>query len=147
MRTPALRSTTTPARSPAFIVGNRRLGTGDTRKILRFNAGDMACYPLGFLGMGGGRDLCLLLRERTGLHHHKPAILLAQATIRILHVDTADDTLAAPASEPLLVGATGFFESDREGRLLLSPSLQFLPHRTRTRYPCDQSDRLLDTEA
>jgi hypothetical protein len=69
----------------------------------------MVCHPLGFLGMGAARGLRLVLGERTGMPHHTPDRLLLRATIRLLHVNAAEGTLAAPASGPLLRGAPGLF--------------------------------------
>src|SRR5262245_41325737 len=100
----------TPPLATPGVLGDGRLGVGDTGKPPRFHVLDVLCDTLGFLGLGGGIRRRCLVGQLTGVDDQKAYVCHIKAPISVLHGHAADDTLPMPASRRLLPGPPRFFE-------------------------------------
>jgi hypothetical protein len=64
---------------------------------------DVRCDGFGFLRLRGGIGLRLLLRQLARMHHDKAQFLLGDPSRAILHLDSAEHTVAMPAARRLVL--------------------------------------------
>ena len=83
-----------------FINRNGGFGVSSTRIVLGCNLLAMRLHLHRFLGLCGGRCCRLLLRRGAGIHYKEPEIRLPTLAIRILHLDTPEDTLGFQEHRP-----------------------------------------------
>src|SRR5918997_3175666 len=128
MVTPWPRLASTPPLATPFVLGNGHLCVGGTGKPLRFHALDMLCDTLGCLGLGSGICRRRLMGQLAGVDHQKAYLCQVEASVRVLHWHTADDTLPMPLPGRLLPRSAGLFEQQGQGSLCLPPRLYLLAH-------------------
>jgi hypothetical protein len=101
----------------------------------------------GFLRLGSGIGLGLLLRQLTRMNHDKAHLLLHDAPVTVLHLNLSQHTLPMPAAGLLVLGSSGFFYQEGQGGLLLAPCFQLGADRTGAWHQGDQANPFLQTEA
>jgi hypothetical protein len=97
----------------------------------------------GFLRLGHGRGLGLLLRQLTRMHHDQAHRLLSDPPIAVLHLDRPHDALPMPASWRLVLGPRRCLHPQGQRRRLRPPRVEGLPHGTDARDYGHQTDPLL----
>jgi hypothetical protein len=105
----------------AFIDRDGRFGVCRTGIRWRRDGLDMRRHLVRFLGGCCGSRLGFPLGQGTRRHDHTPECLLADVTIRGLHVNPAEDTLAPPTAGDLLGPTARVCQSEWQGRVLASP--------------------------
>jgi len=118
----------------AFIVGDGCLGVGGTSKPAGFNAPDVLCETLGFLGLGCGICHRALVGQLAGVDRQEAYLCHVAASVSVFHFHLADATGSMPAAWRLLAGAARFCEQERQRSMLLAPYLYLLAHRTGARH-------------
>ena len=83
----------TPPLPTAFILSDGGFRICHTRKPPRLHTPHMVGEPFGFLGLGDGRGIALLLGQLNGVHHHKAQGFLGHPPITILYGDLDEMTL------------------------------------------------------
>ena len=91
---------------------------------------DVRCDGFGFLLLGGGRGLGLLLRQVARMHHEKAPRFLPHPPIAVLDLHRPDDAWPMPLAARCVLGPPRLFHSEGQGGVLLSPGCQLLAHRT-----------------
>jgi hypothetical protein len=77
------------------------------------------------------------------MHHKQPECCLANASVRILHIDVTEDTGTPPTAGHLLLRTARFFKEDGPYALLAAPGLHLLPDRTGAGHACHEAALLL----
>ena len=93
----------------------------------------VVCHGLGFLLLGDGIRLGLLLGQLIRMHHDKTQFLLCDPSLAVLHLDPADDALPMPTSGCFVPGPPRFLHQEGQGGLLAPPGFEFLPYGTGAR--------------
>src|SRR5262245_16716146 len=146
MVTPRPRLAPTPPLATPFVLGNGGLRIGGTGKPAGFHALDVLCYTRGLFSLGGCIGHSRLRGQLAGVHDKKTEVFYRQSPVRVFHFHLADDTASVPASRRLLAGPARFFKEQGQRAMLLTPRLQRLAHRTRTRHQRDQAHALLQAQ-
>jgi hypothetical protein len=126
-----------------FVLGNRRLGIGDTRKPPSLDTLDVLCDLGSFPRLSCGTGFRSLGGQLAGVDDEKAELGHVLPPVSVFHGHAASDTLPVPAARRLLTRAARFFEQERQRAVLLAPRLQLLAHRTRARDKRDQAHALL----
>src|SRR5688572_21165993 len=98
----------TPSLPLAFILSNSAFRIGHTRKPPGFQTPHIRSEHLGFLGLGNGIGMALLLGQLTGVHHHKAQRFLDYPPVAILYSDLSRDALPPPTAGCLSLSAAWF---------------------------------------
>jgi hypothetical protein len=147
MVTPGPRLTPTPPLAMPFVLGNSRLGIGDTRKPPSFDTLDVLCDLGGFLRLSCGIGFSSLGGQLARVDDEKAELGHVLSPVSIFHGHVASDALPVPAARWLLTRAARFFEQERQRAALLAPRFQLLAYHTRARDERDQADTLLYSDA
>jgi hypothetical protein len=140
MLAPETRRAAPPARPPACIAGNGRLGVGRTGTPAGCHARDGLGDALGLLGVGGGVGAGRLLSQWAGVYAAKTARGHRKPPVRVFHGHWACATVPVPAPSGLLPCPAWLFEQQRQRPLRLAPRRSLLPPRTGARRQRDEPD-------
>jgi hypothetical protein len=101
----------------------------------------------GFLRLGSGIGLGVLLRQLTRMDHDEAHLLRRDAPFTVLHLNLSQHTVPMPAAGLLVLGPSGFFYQEGQGGWLLAPCFQLGADGTGAWHQGDQANPLLQTEA
>src|SRR5262245_37773844 len=105
MIAPGAWAATSSALLLALICCQGGFGIRQAGKPLRLDTLGVVCHRLGFLRLGDGIRLGLLLRELTRMHHDKTERFSSNPSVAVLDLDLAHHTLPMPAAGWLILGA------------------------------------------
>jgi hypothetical protein len=94
----------------------------------------MVCHRLGFLRLGAGICLGLLLGQLTRMHHHKAQGFLRDPSLLVLHLHLVEHAVPMPATGRFVLRPPRFLQEERQGGLLAPPGFEFLPDGTGARH-------------
>ena len=132
---------------PALSRRDGGCGIRLTGKPLGLSLLDVRRDGLGFLRLGGGRGLGLLLRQLARMHHEKAQRFLRHPPIAVLNLYRPADALPMPLAARCVLGPPRLFHEEGQGGLLLSPGFQLLAHRTGAWHEGHQAQPLCPTQA
>jgi hypothetical protein len=125
-------ATAPPALPPAGVVCDGGFRLRHPRKPPGVHTSPMLGDRLGFLGVGNGLGVHVLLGQLTGGHHHNAPRLRGHPPLAIRHVDLPTDAVSLPAAWRLSLRTPRLLGQHRPGGLLLPPRFECLPHRPGT---------------
>src|SRR5215471_9955539 len=146
VRPPGTGPAPSASRPLALIRGESRFGIGPAGKPPSVPMPHVVCQGCGFLLLGSGRGLGVLLRPLTRMHHHKAPFLLGDAPLAVCDLPLSTHTWAMPAAWCCGLRPARLLHQEREDRRRLSPCCPCLPPGTGARDERDEIALMLATD-